>query len=202
MNNKVIHEFAIKWLKKFEDPKATGYDLCDNPSFGKDCLSFGLEMDCGKSFEKKYPGRNISDDSEALEKVINDITDIKLLGSAIFSQWRYYNHWAYSYSDIAEPKVRSWFIVALTRLIELTAIKSTAENGHPQKVSNMQNNTIRKNVPPGTHVLVVKKEDQRTGKLTEGIVKDILTNEAVHPRGIKVRLEDGTVGRVQKICEE
>jgi uncharacterized repeat protein (TIGR03833 family) len=66
----------------------------------------------------------------------------------------------------------------------------------------MQNNTIRKNVPPGTHVLVVKKEDQRTGKLTEGIVKDILTNSAVHPRGIKVRLEDGTVGRVQKICEE
>ena len=62
-------------------------------------------------------------------------------------------------------------------------------------------NTIRKNVLPGTHVMVVKKEDQRTGKLTEGIVKDILTNSAVHPRGIKVRLEDGTVGRVQEICE-
>jgi uncharacterized repeat protein (TIGR03833 family) len=50
--------------------------------------------------------------------------------------------------------------------------------------------------------MVVKKEDQRTGKLTEGIVKNILTNSAVHPRGIKVRLEDGTVGRVQEICEE
>jgi uncharacterized repeat protein (TIGR03833 family) len=66
----------------------------------------------------------------------------------------------------------------------------------------MQNNTIRKNVPPGTHVMIVKKEDQRTGKLTEGIVKNILTNSAVHLRGIKVRLEDGTVGRVQEICED
>jgi uncharacterized repeat protein (TIGR03833 family) len=47
--------------------------------------------------------------------------------------------------------------------------------------------------------MVVKKEDQRTGMLTEGIVKDVLTNSANHPRGIKVRLEDGTVGRVQKI---
>lgn len=63
----------------------------------------------------------------------------------------------------------------------------------------MKNSTIRKDVPPGTHVMVVKKEDQRTGMLTEGIVKDILTNSANHPRGIKVRLEDGTVGRVQKI---
>jgi len=55
------------------------------------------------------------------------------------------------------------------------------------------------NVPAGTHVMVAKKEDRRTGKLTEGIVKNILTNSAVHPRGIKVRLEDGTVGRVQEI---
>jgi uncharacterized repeat protein (TIGR03833 family) len=50
----------------------------------------------------------------------------------------------------------------------------------------MKNSTIRKDVPPGTHVMVVKKEDQRTGMLTEGIVKDILTNSANHPRGIKV----------------
>ena len=50
--------------------------------------------------------------------------------------------------------------------------------------------------------MIVKKEDQRTGKLTEGIVKNILTNSAVHLRGIKVRLEDGTVGRVQEICED
>ena len=46
---------------------------------------------------------------------------------------------------------------------------------------------------------IVLKEDQRSGKLTQGIVKDILTNSAVHPHGIKVRLQDGLVGRVQEI---
>jgi uncharacterized repeat protein (TIGR03833 family) len=61
--------------------------------------------------------------------------------------------------------------------------------------------TIRKNVSAGTHVMVVKKEHQRTGQLTEGVVKDILTNSAVHPRGIKVRLTDGVVGRVQEIIK-
>lgn len=57
----------------------------------------------------------------------------------------------------------------------------------------------RKNVRPGLEVSIVLKQDQRTGKLTVGIVKDILTNSPNHPHGIKVRLEDGQVGRVQKL---
>lgn len=60
-------------------------------------------------------------------------------------------------------------------------------------------NQIRSNIKPGIRVKIVLKKDQPTGALTEGIVKDILTNSAVHPRGIKVRLEDGQVGRVQEI---
>lgn len=61
------------------------------------------------------------------------------------------------------------------------------------------NGKNRKDVKPGIKVMVVKKEDQRTGKLTEGVVKDILTNSPTHPHGIKVKLQDGTVGRVQEI---
>lgn len=61
--------------------------------------------------------------------------------------------------------------------------------------------TIRSNIKPGMKVQVVQKQGQRTGKLTEGIVMRLLTNSANHPRGIKVMLEDGTVGRVQHICE-
>ena len=57
----------------------------------------------------------------------------------------------------------------------------------------------RKNIRPGIEVAIVLKEDQRTGKQTVGIVKDILTNSPNHPHGIKVRLEDGRVGRVQTI---
>jgi uncharacterized repeat protein (TIGR03833 family) len=59
--------------------------------------------------------------------------------------------------------------------------------------------TKRSSVRPGIKVEIVLKNDQRTGKLTEGIVKDILTNSPTHPHGIKVRLENGEVGRVKKI---
>jgi len=58
---------------------------------------------------------------------------------------------------------------------------------------------IRSDIKAGQRVLIVQKQDQRTGKLTEGIVKDILTKSPSHPHGIKVRLESGEVGRVKKI---
>jgi uncharacterized repeat protein (TIGR03833 family) len=61
------------------------------------------------------------------------------------------------------------------------------------------NGTERKNIKPGLRVSIVLKTDQGTGKLTEGIVKDILTNSPNHPHGIKVRLESGQVGRVKEI---
>jgi len=57
----------------------------------------------------------------------------------------------------------------------------------------------RSDIKTGMQVKIVLKEDQRTGKLTEGIVKDILTNSPKHPHGIKVRLETGEVGRVKEI---
>jgi len=59
--------------------------------------------------------------------------------------------------------------------------------------------TIRKDIHPGSCVVIVQKADQKTGRGTQGVVKDILTSIAVHPRGIKVRLETGEVGRVQFI---
>jgi uncharacterized repeat protein (TIGR03833 family) len=60
--------------------------------------------------------------------------------------------------------------------------------------------TIRLNIKPGNKVRIVLKQDQRTGKLTEGIVKDILTKSPTHPHGIKVRLTSGEIGRVKEIC--
>jgi uncharacterized repeat protein (TIGR03833 family) len=61
------------------------------------------------------------------------------------------------------------------------------------------NGQNRKDIRPGLAVSIVLKQDLPTGKLTQGIVKDILTKSAFHPHGIKVRLEDGRVGRVQHI---
>lgn len=64
------------------------------------------------------------------------------------------------------------------------------------------NGQTRSNIKPGITVLIVLKQDQRTGKLTKGVVKDILTSSPNHPHGIKVRLADGQVGRVKEIVNE
>jgi uncharacterized repeat protein (TIGR03833 family) len=63
------------------------------------------------------------------------------------------------------------------------------------------NGRQRKDIRPGLTVDVVLKKDQRTGKRTRGIVKELLTNSPTHPHGIKVRLQDDQVGRVQEIIE-
>lgn len=64
------------------------------------------------------------------------------------------------------------------------------------------NGQKRNNINIGTKVNIVLKQDQRSGKLTKGIVKNILTNSKNHPHGIKVRLENGMIGRVKEIAEE
>ncbi len=66
----------------------------------------------------------------------------------------------------------------------------------------MRDGKLRKDIKSGLKVAIVLKQDQRSGKLTEGIVRDILTNSPKHPHGIKVRLSDNQVGRVQKILDE
>lgn len=61
--------------------------------------------------------------------------------------------------------------------------------------------TRRENIAPGKTVRVVQKQDQRSGKLTEGVVARLLTKSPMHHHGIKVKLEDGTVGRVKEILD-
>lgn len=68
-------------------------------------------------------------------------------------------------------------------------------------IGDIMDGTVRNNIKIGTKVMLVQKQDQRTGKLTEGIVMRILTNSRNHPRGIKVMVEGGVVGRVQRICD-
>lgn len=68
--------------------------------------------------------------------------------------------------------------------------------------SHKMNGQNRKDVTKGLKVAIVLKKDQRTGTETEGVVKDLLTNSSFHPHGIKVRLEDGQIGRVCRIIDK
>ncbi len=63
------------------------------------------------------------------------------------------------------------------------------------------NGNSRSNIKSGVHVKIVQKQDQLSGKLSEGIVKDVLTKSPTHPHGIKVRLQSGIVGRVKEIMD-
>lgn len=131
-----IHDFAVKWIDKFRDQQINYIELVDH-YMADDCAALGFEMDCGHAFERVY--NNAVYDSEALDIIIDDVTDISLLGSAIYSRWRYFNHWAYDGGEILEPKNRGWFILALSRLALLTGENPFIFEGIPKKIRIISN---------------------------------------------------------------
>ncbi len=137
---KQIHDFAVKWCDKFRGQKINYIELVDH-YMADECAALGFEMDCGHSFSEKYG--SASGDSTELDKIIDDIDDIPLLGSAIYSQWRYFNHWAYSGEEILEPKNRAWFILALSRLAILTGENPFVFQGEPQKIRIVSNTNLK-----------------------------------------------------------
>ena len=141
---KQVHEFAVKWCDKFRDQKTNYIELVDH-YLADDCEALGFEMDCGHTFSEKYG--DAASDNEALDKIIDDVDDIPLLGSAIYSRWRYFNHWAYSGAEVLEPKNRAWFILALSRLALLTGDNPFVFQGEPQKIRIVSNN-ICYGLPP------------------------------------------------------
>ena len=134
---KQIQKFAAKWYGKFSDKKINYIELVDH-YMADDCEALGFVMDCGHAFSEKYG--NAANNFEALEDIVGEITDIPLLGSAIYSQWRYFNHWAYSGEEILEPQNRAWFTMALSRLGELAECHMKRFKGTPQKVRIVSNN--------------------------------------------------------------
>lgn len=131
-----IHEFAVKWYDKFQDPNINYMELVDH-YMADDCVALGFEMDCGHAFSEKYG--SAASNFEDLERIVGQITDISLLGSAIYSQWRYFNHWAYSGAEILEPQNRAWFKIALSRLDELATYRMNRFQGIPQKIRIVSN---------------------------------------------------------------
>ncbi len=116
-DKKQVHAFAEKWISKFKDSEINFVELVDH-FLADDCENLGFKMDCGDAFGEKY-GCAVSN-SDELARVINCVTDVDLLGSAIYSRWRYFNHHAYDARQILEQKSIEWFVIAFGRLIELS----------------------------------------------------------------------------------
>lgn len=105
-----IHAFALKYLDLFSSSDTAEQEVVDG--FSELCFSFDFKMDGGDAFEAAYP--RASFDPDQLKQIIHQVYDIPLLGSAIFSRWRYYTHW--SQSSILEADARAWFVTAFRRL--------------------------------------------------------------------------------------
>ena len=132
---KQVHAFAVKWCYKFCAPQINYTELLDH-HMAYDCDALGFDMDYGNAFYERY-GKAVNDHDE-LDKIIDDVNDVDLLGSAIYSRWRYFNHWAYKREEILERKNRSWFILALGRLIRLTS--SFKFEATPKEIRIVSNN--------------------------------------------------------------
>lgn len=115
MDNKMI-AFADKWIEKFKTSKY--YEIVDDPEFPEECWSLGFDVDMGDALLNDFPKADIMN-SIWMEENECFINDAKALGNAIFSNWRWFNHGAYSSSSLDEDNNRDWFICALTRLKEL-----------------------------------------------------------------------------------
>lgn len=111
-----IHRFAEKYLKLYSSVD-TSYIQLESVEFAQECESLGFEMDCLNSFERQYPGAGSN--NETMWDACQHITDIDLLGSAIFSQWRYYTHW--SQTNLADREVRQWFVYGFQRMLDLAS---------------------------------------------------------------------------------
>ena len=110
MDKAKIHAFAEKWISEFQ----TRHIRTAEQLMGAECAALGFVMDCGKSFAAKYPDAFM--DNENLDRCIKEIDDLQLLGNAIYSKWRFYQHW-----DVWAPWDIPWFLTALNRMAELSS---------------------------------------------------------------------------------
>lgn len=114
--NTFINKYTDYFLTKFAPDSPSYYDLFDSPSFSDECWSLGFDMDCGESLIATY-GEDAWRSHSQLSSVIKKADDIIILGSALFSRWRYFNHWAYGH---ATEEDKEWFLTILRRMLELT----------------------------------------------------------------------------------
>ena len=113
-----IYSFAVRFYDMFNDPKADYLKLEND--LGKDCGDLGFDMDAGESFIERY-SKDAFHKADTLERIINDVDSVDILCNGIYSKWRYITHWAGVTVSLLSEENKKWFLIALTRLAELTS---------------------------------------------------------------------------------
>ena len=130
MDNNRTDEFLSRFLTLLNDSDVPDVQITDDSTIGDSFKTLGFDMDCGHGFEEKY-GKEAFSNPDALEKVIDSVDDVHILGSAIFSKWRYYNHWAMGES-IRNEEIMRWFNITIKRMQELTHNKVASNSDNPK----------------------------------------------------------------------
>lgn len=125
-----VYDFAMKWLKKFNDVETDYLELVDH-YLADDCEALGFKMDCGESLYNSC-GVYLNHHEESI-KAIAKVSSIPVLGAAIYSKWRYYNHWAMDGMEIKGREDLLWFVRALARLAVLAKTSGKIERKGPAK---------------------------------------------------------------------
>lgn len=116
-SNEKIRAFALVWEQMYRNHANIPFGFFEDMAFiGEGLADLGFIMDGGESLEKAFPGVNAFRDNAALERVLQQV-DIQTLGNAIFSQWRYWNHWSMARMEETDFE---WFVIAYSRLAEVT----------------------------------------------------------------------------------
>lgn len=123
-DSKQIYDFAVKWCDRFRDPRVHFSEIIDD-YMGDDCVILDFEVDGGQAFYERYG--QAAWDHEELLTIIDGITDIPLLGSAIHSHWHCLKHSSCFDAEILEEKRLDWFVTALTHLAKLSAHRMDAQ---------------------------------------------------------------------------
>ena len=119
-NPKRIHRFALLWMQIYRSHDSFPYAYFEDIMFmGEGLSDLGFEMDCGRSYCEAYSETALPD-NEKLQRQLPGM-DIRILGNLIYSQWRYWNHWSMA---LMEEKDYQWFVLAFSKLAELTNIES------------------------------------------------------------------------------
>ncbi len=135
-DRKQLHAFALKWLRKFGDENSSPEELA-GPELGAECAAMGFQTSVGHTFSAVYgqAGWNCME----LENVVDGITDIPLLGSAVYARWKHFTPRPGLRRRITEPENRAWFMLALDRLAVLSDENQNIFTGTLQKMRLVTN---------------------------------------------------------------
>lgn len=141
---KAILNFSSKWRAKFQDEKIKYKSLLDQ-SMADECSALAFKISSGDEFIKKY-GHDVNNYG-GLKKIIHEIKDIQLLGSAIYSKWAYFRYWADDSSEILSKENRLWFVLALKQLEKLSGDEVFACKNDIKKVRIISSNISFERMP-------------------------------------------------------